>query len=352
MRHVELFSGIGGFRQAMRLLTRDGGPEFDCVGYSEIDAAADSTYRANFDVANETVIGDIAAFVEDAERMDGLRQFNLLTGGFPCQSFSMMGAQRGFEDTRGTLFFSMARLIDRRRPTYLLLENVKNLKTHDGGNTYRVIEQTLRDMGYEVWSDIFNTSNYGLAQTRNRIYIFATNRRIPRKFQFTEMRVREHFNGLRNTSLQHQNSTTDVLRLEVPEKYYLSDRLKRTILANGSGGFVAKSEIDLVIARPLCATMAKMHRACQDNYFSSRYITSYGRRRYAGGVVGAEGVRIRRLLPEEAFALQGFDPAFVANSRAQFGTADCSLYKQAGNAVSVNVVYGILSYLADAFNWR
>ncbi len=352
MRHVELFSGIGGFRQAMRLLTHDGGPQFDCVGYSEIDTSAANTYRANFAIENETEIGDIATFVEDENRMDALRQFNLLTGGFPCQSFSMMGEQRGFEDTRGTLFFSMARLIERRLPAYLLLENVKNLKTHDDGNTYRVIVETLTELDYTVQSDIFNTANYGLAQTRNRIYIFATRRRIPRGFQFTEANVRQHFNGLQNTSLQHQQNTCDVLIPRVAEKYFLSNKLKHTILANGSGGFVAKSEIDLPVARPLCATMAKMHRACQDNYFSARYIASHGRRRYADGVAGADGEAIRRLLPEEAFALQGFSPEFVVNSREQYHTADCSLYKQAGNAVSVNVVYAILSYLANSFNWR
>jgi len=352
MRHVELFSGIGGFRQAMRLLTQDGGPQFDCVGYSEIDPAAVKTYQANYDVEHETAIGDIAAFVSDEDRMDGLAPFSLITGGFPCQAFSMMGAQRGFEDTRGTLFFSMAQLIERRLPTYLLLENVKNLKTHDGGNTYRVIVETLEGMGYTVQSDIFNTANYALAQTRNRIYIFATRRRIPRGFQFSEERVREYFNALENTSLLRQQSTIDVLMENAPEKYYLSNKLKRTILANGSGGFVAKSEIDKAVARPLCATMAKMHRACQDNYFSDRYIRSNGQNRYEGGVVHSAEERIRRLLPEEAFALQGFDPAFVANSRAQFGTADCSLYKQAGNAVSVNVVYAILSYLSHSFNWR
>lgn len=352
MRHVELFAGIGGFRQAMRLLTQDGGPQFTCVGYSEIDASALNTYRANFDVANEVSIGDIEAFVSDEGRMDSLAPFNLITGGFPCQAFSMMGAQRGFEDTRGTLFFSMATLIGRRLPHYLLLENVKNLKTHDSGNTYRVIVQTLENLGYTVLSDIFNTANYGLAQTRNRIYIFATRRRAPRGFQFTEERVREYFNALPHPSLLDQTNTLDVLAGDVPNKYFLSTKLKRTILANGSGGFVAKSEIDKPIARPLCATMAKMHRACQDNYFSSRYINSHGTERYLGGVDQSEGEQIRRLLPEEAFALQGFDPDFVINSRNQFRTADCSLYKQAGNAVSVNVVYAILAYLSDNFNWR
>lgn len=352
MRHVELFSGIGGFRQAMRLLTQDGGPQFDCVGYSEIDVSAANTYCANFDTRNETAIGDIEAFVANAANMDALPNFNLLTGGFPCQAFSMMGAQRGFDDARGTLFFSMAQLIGRRHPQFLLLENVKNLRSHDGGRTYEVIVATLEQLGYHVYSDIFNTANYGLAQTRNRIYIFATTRRIPRGFEFSEARVREHFGTLENTSLLMQGSTVDVLAGDVPPKYFLSDKLKRTVLSNGSGGFVAKSEIDKAVARPLCATMAKMHRACQDNYFSSRYIQSRGAERYEGGVAHSADEQIRRLIPEEAFALQGFDPNFVANSRAQYRTADCSLYKQAGNAVSVNVVYAVLSYLAIHFNWR
>ena len=352
MRHIELFSGVGGFRQAMRLLSQDGGPQFDCVAYSEIDSAADKTYRANFDVSKEVVRGDISTFVSDDARMDSLKPFSLITGGFPCQAFSMMGAQRGFEDARGTLFFSMAKLIEHRLPAYLLLENVKNLKTHDGGNTYRVIVKTLEELGYTVQSDIFNTANYGLAQTRNRIYIFATRKHIPRDFQFTEERVRTYFNGLECTSLLRHESTLDVLMQKVSEKYYLSEKLKRTVLSNGSGGFVARSEIDKVVARPLCATMAKMHRACQDNYFSERYIFSNGKDRYEGGVENSAQERIRRLTPEEAFELQGFDPAFVANSRMQYGMSDSSLYKQAGNAVSVNVVYAILSYLAHNFNWR
>lgn len=352
MRHVELFSGIGGFRQGMRLLTQDGGPQFSCVGYSEIDAAAEKTYLSNFDTSNETVIGDIAAFVEDEQAIARLPRFDLLTGGFPCQSFSMMGAQRGFEDTRGTLFFSMARLIQSRRPRYVLLENVKNLKTHDGGQTYRVIQRTLEDMGYSVQSDVFNTSNFGLAQTRNRIYIFATTRRVPRNFMFTADAVKEHFSRRNDCSLMQQEKSIDVLIRNVPEKYWLSNRLKRTILANGSGRFVAKSEIDLDIVRPLCATMSKMHRACQDNYFSEGFVNTRGQNRYVGGVQGSEMVRIRRLMPEEAFEFQGFTRDFVHNAREKFGVADCSLYKQAGNAVSVNVVYAILSYLSEAFNWR
>lgn len=352
MRHVELFSGIGGFRQAMRLLSRDGGSAFACVGYSEIDAAADRTYRANFDTNGEIAIGDIASFVEDEQAVARLPKFDLLTGGFPCQSFSMMGAQRGFEDTRGTLFFSLARLVQISRPKYILLENVKNLTTHDGGRTYGSIRRTLEDMGYSVRSDIFNTADFGLAQTRNRIYIFATTRRLPRNFVFTTERIQDFFAGLRGTSLMRQRRCADVLKRNASEKYWLSDKLKRTILASGTGGFVAKSEIDLETARPLCATMAKMHRACQDNYFSEGFINTRGRNRYTGGVASCKNVRIRRLMPEEAFALQGFGAEFVRNARDLFGVSDSSLYKQAGNAVSVNVVYAILSYLSAIFNWR
>lgn len=352
MRHIELFSGIGGFRQAMRLLSHDGGPEFSCVGYSEIDSAALKTYKANFNPTEEVEIGDISSFVDNQPAVTNLPNFDLITGGFPCQSFSMMGEQLGFEDSRGTLFFSMARLIQNRLPSYLLLENVKNLKTHDKGRTYQVIKKTLENMGYTVMADVFNTANFGLAQTRNRIYIFATTCRLPRDFSFTAASIQAFFEGLEGTSLLHQTCSTDALHRDVPEKYWLSDKIKKTILSNGSGGFVAKSEIDLSVARPLCATMAKMHRACQDNYFSETFITSHGRRRYKGGTLECENVRIRRLMPEEAFELQGFDSDFVRNARNHFRVADSSLYKQAGNAVSVNVVYAILAYLSQAFNWR
>lgn len=352
MTHLELFSGIGGFRQAMRLLSNDGGPQFDCIGFSEIDAAAIKTYQANFDTTNEYALGDIAAFVASEESVANLPHFDLLTGGFPCQSFSMMGEQRGFEDARGTLFFCMAQLIKTCKPAYLLLENVKNLRTHDRGKTYQVIEHTLSGMGYRVFSDIFNTSDFELAQVRNRIYIFATISKLPRNFLFSADAIKRNFEAIRKASLIKQRKTSDALHKNAPSKYWLSDRIKRTILANGSGGFVAKSEIDLDTARPLCATMAKMHRACQDNYFSETFIHTNGRVRYAGGADGCESVRIRRLMPEEAFELQGFDSSFVQNARKLFGIADSSFYKQAGNAISVNVVYAILAYLSSTLNWR
>jgi DNA (cytosine-5)-methyltransferase 1 len=129
-------------------------------------------------------------------------------------------------------------------------------------------------------------------------------------------------------------------------KYYLSEKIKPTILSNGSAGFKSKSEIDQVIARPLTATMHKMHRACQDNYFSDMYILSNGTDRPSERMTKAElaGLPIRRLTPKEAFLLQGF-PNDFADRASTAAVADGALYKQAGNAVSVNTIYAVLYYL-------
>lgn len=352
MKHVELFSGIGGFRQAMKLLQKDEGVNFDCVAYSEIDKDAEKNYKANFDTEGEIAIGDISSFVDDFKKLDTLPDFDLLTGGFPCQSFSMMGKQRGFNDTRGTLFFRMLELIKVKKPRYLLLENVKNLRTHDHGNTFRVIIDELKKLGYNVYADLFNSADFDLAQVRNRVYIFAVSgKNIPSNFYFSYKNIYYHFHHLQAKSILHQKNTIDVLEKNVSNKYYLSQKIKKTILSNGTGGYVANSEIDLQIARPLCATMAKMHRACQDNYFSQRFIDSKGTLPYSGGIENAENEAIRRLTPKEALAFQGFDEQFWQNA-INAGLADSQLYKQAGNAVSVNVVYAILSYLVAAFNWR
>ena len=352
MKHIELFSGIGGFRQAMKLLQQDEGVSFDCIAYSEIDKDAERTYKANFDTNGEIAIGDISSFVDDQYKLNALPEFDLLTGGFPCQSFSMMGEQKGFNDARGTLFFRMLELIKSKMPPFLLLENVKNLRTHDHGNTFRVIINELEKLGYHVYSDLFNSSDFDLAQTRNRIYIFAVyNKNIPSNFIFSYKNIYYHFHHLQAKSIWHQNNTIDVLEKDVSSKYYLSQKIKKTILSNGTGGYVANSEIDLQIARPLCATMAKMHRACQDNYFSQSFIDSNGTKPYSGGIENSDIEVIRRLTPKEALAFQGFDETFWQNA-VNAGLADSQLYKQAGNAVSVNVVYAILSYLAATFKWR
>ena len=295
MKVLSLFSGIGGL---------DAGFEkagFDIVWANDFDKYAVETYEANYD--HEIVLGDINEIA-----LDTLPVFDILIGGFPCQPFSMMGAEKGFEDTRGTLFFRIAEIVkyqidNDRKPKALILENVRTLKTHDKGRTFKTIKRILeQELGYKVFEAILNTADYGIPQTRNRTYIVcfandAADYKFPKKVEL-------------------KKTLQDLLESDVDDKYFLSDKILPTILSNGTGGYKAKSEIDLKIARPLCATMAKMHRACQDNY-----VTQNG--------------RVRRLTPRECARLQGFADDFV------IPVSNAQAYKQFGNAVTVNVAEAV-----------
>lgn len=348
MKHLELFAGIGGFRKAFDFLGEDLKIPMECIGYSELDIYANKTYTANYNTENETVLGDIVEFTSDDENIESLQDFDILTGGFPCQSFSMMGKQKGFSDVRGNVFFNIIKILNVKKPKFILLENVKNIITHDNGKTIKVIEKEIKKAGYKnVFYDVFNTQNFGLAQKRNRVFIFATNEDLPNNFVFNEKVVIENFKNIKKHSLLKQKSTLDILDKEVEEKYYLSETLKPTILSNGSKKFKSKSEINQLIARPLTATMVKMHRACQDNYFSYEFLNSQKPLEYLKTEYSKEEQakhRIRKLTPHEAFLLQGFNGNFVSNAMKK-GVSNHQLYKQAGNAVSVNTVYAVLHYL-------
>lgn len=348
MKHIELFAGIGGFRQAMECIENDFSIPFDCVAFSEIDANASKTYKANYNTNGEIEMGDIVEFNSDMSRYDKF-DFDLLTGGFPCQSFSMMGKQLGFNDHRGTMFFQIEKIIENKRPRFVILENVKNLLTHDKGQTFKEIVERLRSLGYKVFYDIFNSMDYKLAQKRSRLIVFATNIELPSDFTFTNDKINSIFsqNIKKFKSIMLQTSVLDILARSVPQKYYLSERIKPTLLADGSKNFVSKSEINQIIARPLTATMHKMHRACQDNYYSDGFILADDPIAYLEQKFSKEELAlqpIRKLTPQEAFALQGFPYKFVANAQAE-KVCDGALYKQAGNAVSVNVIYAVLYYL-------
>ena len=351
MRHLELFAGIGGFRRAMDLLTQDHIMNFHCIGYSEIDAKAVKTYCANFhpETDGEVALGDIVEFTSNVDNITSLPVFDLLTGGFPCQTFSMMGKQAGFNEDRGQMFFRILDILRERRPRYVLLENVKNLRNHDKGRTFLRIKAELEALGYSVFTDIFNTAKFHLPQTRNRLLIFATTEPVPENFEeiFTCENVADAFEAVyAGLSTSNYATVNDLLLQEVAPKYFLSERIKPTILADGSANFKSRSDINMSIARPLTATMHKMHRACQDNYYSQDFIESHGAVNPAKTMTKEELAQlpIRKLTPEEAFMLQGFPAVFAQNGR-NAGVADGSLYKQAGNAVSVNTIYATLYFL-------
>jgi DNA (cytosine-5)-methyltransferase 1 len=161
IRYFDMFSGIGGFRSALEAI---GG--FECVGYCEIDKYARQAYEAMYDTRGEL-------FFEDATKIvpEQLPDIDLICGGFPCQSFSIAGARRGFDDTCGTLFFEIARIAAVKRPEFLLLENVQGLLSHDKGKTFETILSALDGLGYDVAWQVLNSKNFKVPQSRNRVYI-------------------------------------------------------------------------------------------------------------------------------------------------------------------------------------
>ena len=350
IKHLELFSGIGGFRKAIDLLGNDFGIKMKCVGFSEKDKYATLTYKANFNTINELEIGDIEIFSTDVTEILKIEDFDILTGGFPCQSFSMMGKQKGFTDPRGNTFYSITNILNvKDKTSFILLENVQRLRTHDNGETFKEILRSLKDCGFKyIYSDVFNTANFNLAQTRNRIFIFGSRKKLPVNFEFSQQAVLQSFiNISQKVSIISQKTIIDVLSKSVDEKYYLSDKIKPTILANGSKKFLSKSEINQLTARPLTASMVKMHRACQDNYYSDGFILAKEPKEYSKKEFSKEELvkhRIRKLTPKEAFALQGFGEDFHDKTK-NAGVSDHQMLKQAGNAVSVNTVYAILYHL-------
>ena len=161
---IDLFAGVGGMRLA---LEASGGT---CVFSSEWDTHAQKTYEANF---GETPTGDITKI-----QVKDIPVFDILSAGFPCQPFSSIGQRAGFKHkTQGTLFYDVLRIVNTKRPISILLENVKGLTTHDKGNTFRVIRESLVERGYSIFCRILNASDYGVPQTRERIYIVGFDKR-------------------------------------------------------------------------------------------------------------------------------------------------------------------------------
>ena len=161
IRYFDMFAGIGGFRSGLEVA---GG--FECVGYCEINRYAKQAYETLYQTKGEL-------YYEDATKINPgqLPDFDLLLAGFPCQPFSISGVRRGFEDVRGTMFFEIARIIAVKRPCFLLIENVPGLLNHDKGKTFEVILSTLDNMGYSLSWQVLNSKNFGVPQSRNRVYI-------------------------------------------------------------------------------------------------------------------------------------------------------------------------------------
>ncbi len=294
MRVASLFCGCGGLDYGFKKAG------YELVWSNDFDKYAVESYNANF--AHKAICADI-----NEVDLNEIPEHDVLIGGFPCQPFSMMGHKKGFDDNRGTLFFRVIDIIENQgkrgsKPQVVVLENVRNLLKHNGGETYNRIRSELEKQGYKVFSSVINSADYGVPQVRNRVYLICF---LDNSIDYVFPKTKKL-----NKTLQ------DLLEEEVEDKYYLSERIKKTILSEGSKNYKAKPEIDRTVAKPLTATMAKMHRASQDNY-----VTQKG--------------RLRRLTPRECARLQGFPDSF------KIVVSDAQAYKQFGNAVTVNVSFAI-----------
>jgi DNA (cytosine-5)-methyltransferase 1 len=302
---IDLFAGIGGIRLGFEKF------KGECVFTSEWDKYSQITYQVNFgDVPN----GDITKTdVKDIPKHD------ILLGGFPCQPFSNAGLKQGFDDTRGTLFFDVARIIEHRKPAMILLENVKGFVNHDKGRTMKIVTETLEELGYNVFYKVLNARDFGIPQNRERIYIVGINKKKLGSigFKFPEPTYKPTKVG-------------DILESKVDDKYTLSNKLwqghKRRL---------------------------KEHRAKGNGFGyslfdqNSRYTSTISARYYKDGseiLIEQKNKNPRKLTPREAARLQGFPESF------KIPVSDTQAYRQFGNSVAVPVISAIAKEMIKVLN--
>lgn len=308
---IDLFAGIGGFRIAMQNL---GGK---CVYSSEWDAQAQKTYLANY---GEVPFGDIT---KESTKQYIPNNFDILCAGFPCQAFSLAGKRRGFEETRGTLFFDVAEILRRKKPKAFFLENVKGLMIHDKGKTLDTILNVLRnDLDYYVPDpEIVNAMNFGVPQHRERIYIVGFRK---------DMNVKEF------TYPSPTDKTKRFIDIreekEVSSKYYLSTQYQNTLIEHKKrheskgNGFGYEIIPDDGVANAI--VVGGMGR--ERNIVIDHRLTNFTPVTNIKGEINHDGWR--RMTPREWARLQGFPDSFIIT------VADASAYKQFGNSVAVPAI--------------
>jgi len=303
LRYIDLFCGIGGFRQAMENLARDFGIASQCVFSSDIDKHCRASYAANF---GDTPAGDITQVNEQE-----VPKHDLLLAGFPCQPFSIIGQRRGFDDTRGTLFFDIARILKAQKPRAFVLENVRLLVGHNKGQTLQRILETIHELGYEHQYRVLNALDFGLPQKRQRVFIVGYQPGV--QFNWPEAGAA-------------MKPLAELLEREVDRKYYASDHIRNRrysqIEPQKELLMWHENKSGQVCARPWCHAL---RAGASYNYL----------------LVNGE----RRLTPREMFRLQGFPDSYRIVSK------DWTARKQAGNSVPVPVVQAVIRAVCEAHGW-
>lgn len=320
-KFIDLFAGIGGFHQAFEHFGAE------CIFASEWDSHAAKTYEDNYNIKPH---GDITKIHEE-----DIPTHDILCGGFPCQAFSVSGKQKGFEDTRGTLFFDIARIVNYHKPKVLFLENVKNLAKHDNGNTLKTILGTLKNLNYTVFHQVLNASNYGLPQNRERVYFvcFRNDLNIL-KFKFPK-------------PVDKKTALFDFLELE-PVEAKVVTRNDIVIKKDFAPAISIFGEIELP-NKPI--QIGIVNKGGQGERIYSPFGHAITLSAYGGGVGSKTGLykiknQIRKLSPRECARIQGFPDSFNLTS------SDSQSYKQLGNSVAVGVLKEIIKEIVKSLNYE
>ncbi len=347
-----VFSGIGAIEHALQRMDVPTKLVFAC----DIDKFAKESYFANYDISEDQWIDDISCV--DGNKYVG--KVDLFVGGSPCQSFSMVGKRKGLGDERGLLIYEFSRLVNEIQPTVFIWENVKGVLSHNDGKTWGHIKKEFDKLNYDFYYQVLNARNYGVPQNRERLFVVGFKKPVegfefPSKqslnlsmsdflednpdskyflgekgvaFVTKEKNIKKRYTQIngdvalcqkKNQQFNwHGDFIMSKLNGQVDKKYFLSEKVEKYVLSSGTKSFYTKPETDLSVARPLLATMAKMHRAGVDNYVT-------------------RGSKLRKLTPRECFRLMGFDDRF------KIVVSDTQAYKQAGNAIVVDVLINLLN---------
>lgn len=311
IKFIDLFCGLGGFRLALESYGAT------CVFSLDIDKHVCTTYEKNFGECPE---GDITKI--DAK---DIPKHDILCAGFPCQAFSISGKQRGFEDTRGTLFFDVVRIAEHHKPKLLLLENVKNLKKHDNGRTFKIIKSTLIDLGYNVYDHVINACDFGVPQARERIYIVCIRNDVQKNpFKFPQ-------------PLYKTLSMENVLIENVEEPKYITKpyTLNTTKLTNARS--TSKN-------KPI--RVGTVNKGGQGDRIYDPKGVAITLSAEGGGTGAKTGLyyinqKVRKLHPRECARLMGFPDDYKINS------LPAQAYKQFGNSVVVDVLQYIIKEIIE-----
>ena len=364
MKFLDLFAGIGGFRFG---LEHSG---HKCIGHVEIDKFAHQSYQAIHRPSLEEFYHNDITTITDDIWQDFKGKCDIITAGFPCQSFSVAGKRRGFEDVRGTMFFYLANATKQIKPRYFIFENVKNLLSHDKGRTFTTILRTLYDIGYDVQWSVLNSKDFGVPQNRERVYIVGHLRgERPSEIlsigkedeRFDKKRIKEIAStkcegsnsfGQRSIVYSDQGLIGALTANDYKEQKKVARLIQlipgrqgeRVYSINGiactqnalSGGDGAKTGLyAMPILTPDRAEKRQNGRRIKN--LNEPMFTLTGQDKHGVVLINGESYQVRRLTPLECFRLQGFPDWAYERARA-IGMSDAQLYKQAGNAVTVNVV--------------